>query len=587
MFDSVVDTNSEELKIQMFKWTCMLRKAVETNLLEDCLEDFETELLSKKFTRPEDHVLAKRVMRSLVRQFVDNWEQERLRQLNMQKRNFEMNHRWGTFTESYTTSHGLDRINSEIDCNDRVRCCVQIVTTCMVGPAVALISMYFNHIINAGLASASLALMEVGMSRVFVEIPFSFPSTPLFLILFASFGSVVSFLFGDNTPFVLAIVIVSSVVLMAVLMGMNIVPAKRYGVLQEKRPFGVWLRYPVNSWNDLDMHTNTVRADFAKLTLGILLALAFPILTSIALTFPSHHASLLVLFAFLLIRIYYQKRIEVHVGAEMGSDIIPSLEFIFIYAYTVALSIMLAFSRMWAFSTLCSCLLCAPTFLLVIRLYNMKDFNKVSPQHESYEDEDSTVFEPTLEAELAMNRRTRLMRTESVSAMGAIEEIERRGSRGDKRSLKCVTFLITLVIFDHIVRLLASLHSCIVLSILSRLFGNHDDEQMQYKSLLISSDDSTWQISTCNALVHLFLLSIMLFYLNLKFGQQLHSRALIVGMMHSYLKAIMLFSFISWLLILCFCHASSGTDWTFKFDWIECDVAGKNQTGVFEWDGCS
>ena len=72
MFDSVVDTNSEELKIQMFKWTCMLREAVQTNLLEDCLEDFETELLSKKFTRPEDHALAKRVMRSLVRQFVDN-----------------------------------------------------------------------------------------------------------------------------------------------------------------------------------------------------------------------------------------------------------------------------------------------------------------------------------------------------------------------------------------------------------------------------------------------------------------------------------------------------------------------------------
>jgi hypothetical protein len=95
MFDSVVDTNSEKLKIQMFKWTCMLRKAVETGSLKECLEDFETELLSKKFTRPEDHILAKRVMCSLVNQFVDNWELEKKRQSEMQKRNFEMNHRWG------------------------------------------------------------------------------------------------------------------------------------------------------------------------------------------------------------------------------------------------------------------------------------------------------------------------------------------------------------------------------------------------------------------------------------------------------------------------------------------------------------
>ena len=84
----------------------------------------------------------------------------------MQKRNFEMNHRWGTFTESYTTSRGLDLINSEIDTNDKMRCFVQLILTCMVGPAIALISLYFNYILNAGLASASLALTEAMMSLV-------------------------------------------------------------------------------------------------------------------------------------------------------------------------------------------------------------------------------------------------------------------------------------------------------------------------------------------------------------------------------------------------------------------------------------
>ena len=108
---------------------------------------------------------------------------------------------------------------------------------------------------------------------------------------------------------------------------------------------------------------------------------------------------------------------------------------------------------------------------------------------------------------------------------------------------------------------------------------------MKYKSLLISSEDLTWQLSALNVLIHLVLFSVILFSLNLKFGSHVQSRALAVGMTHYYLKSFLFFALISWFILLCFCHASSGTDWTLKFDWRDCDVDGKNRTGVFEWDG--
>jgi hypothetical protein len=289
------------------------------------------------------------------------------------------------------------------------------------------------------------------------------------------------------------------------------------------------------------------------------------------------------------VRLFYENHIEIYAGVNMGSDAIPTSKLVFLNGYTIATSLVFAFSRTWTSFTLSLILICAPTVLFTITFMNI-DTNrsqKITPSpQEDYvpNDEDSNVYLAELELERLRNTNLSLKRTESVSAFGVVRTIKRRGS-GTKRAAKNIKFLITVVIFDHLLQFLVSIHSLIVLSMISKVFAG--DEEQKFKSLLISSEDSVWQISILNVIVHFVLLLIILFVLNLKFGDYVQTRATFAGMIHYYIRSILYFSFLSWLLILCCAHVSSGTDWTFGFDWIGCsDIKNTTQVDVFEWVGC-
>jgi hypothetical protein len=97
----------------------------------------------------------------------------------------------------------LNRLNKELTGTDKIRFFIQIVLTCVVGPIISYIYLRTNdienHVIMTGLTTASIAIAEATMTRVLIKIPFSFPSTPMFVFLFGSVGGFLSFLYRRAT----------------------------------------------------------------------------------------------------------------------------------------------------------------------------------------------------------------------------------------------------------------------------------------------------------------------------------------------------------------------------------------------------
>ena len=117
-FDDIVVSNSEKLRLQIYKWCERLRDAAskqssEPQALPDLLNHFDNELRSKRFSFSSDEDVVRGLMKKLVNQFANDWKGEVEKQKSMSKRAKEILLRWGEFSEQYVERAGFLRKESE------------------------------------------------------------------------------------------------------------------------------------------------------------------------------------------------------------------------------------------------------------------------------------------------------------------------------------------------------------------------------------------------------------------------------------------------------------------------------------------
>jgi len=118
-FDDIVVSNSEELRLQIYKWSERLRDAAskqksEPRALPDLLNHFDGVLKSKCFSFSLDKDVVCGLMKKPVSQFASNWKGEVEKQKSMSKRAQEILLRWGEFSEQYVERAGFFRKDNEI-----------------------------------------------------------------------------------------------------------------------------------------------------------------------------------------------------------------------------------------------------------------------------------------------------------------------------------------------------------------------------------------------------------------------------------------------------------------------------------------
>jgi hypothetical protein len=111
-FDDIVVSNSEKLRIQIYKWSGRLRDAAskqktEPRALSDLLNHFDDVLKTKLFSFSSDEDVVRGLMKKLVNQFANDWKGEAEKQLSMGKRARELLLRWGCFSEDYVECAGF------------------------------------------------------------------------------------------------------------------------------------------------------------------------------------------------------------------------------------------------------------------------------------------------------------------------------------------------------------------------------------------------------------------------------------------------------------------------------------------------
>ena len=105
-FDAIVVSNSNKLRLQIYKWSEQLRDAAskqktEPQALTDLLNHFDNVLKSKRFSFSSDEDVVRKLMKKLVNQFASDWKGEVEKQKSMSKRAREVLLRWGCFSEQY------------------------------------------------------------------------------------------------------------------------------------------------------------------------------------------------------------------------------------------------------------------------------------------------------------------------------------------------------------------------------------------------------------------------------------------------------------------------------------------------------
>jgi hypothetical protein len=117
-FDNIVVSNSEKLRLQIYKWSERLRDAAskqesKPRALSDLLNHFDGVLKSKRFSFSSDEDVVRGLMKKLVNQFASDWKGEVEKQKSMGKRAREILLRCGEFSEQYVERAGFLRKEKE------------------------------------------------------------------------------------------------------------------------------------------------------------------------------------------------------------------------------------------------------------------------------------------------------------------------------------------------------------------------------------------------------------------------------------------------------------------------------------------
>ena len=93
-FDHIVLSNEERIRVEIFRWAYMLRKAVRrrdrTYRLKTVLNHYEDELSRKLFTHPGDVKTVQGIMHELLGNFRKNWDAESRKQKSNARRTYMM-----------------------------------------------------------------------------------------------------------------------------------------------------------------------------------------------------------------------------------------------------------------------------------------------------------------------------------------------------------------------------------------------------------------------------------------------------------------------------------------------------------------
>ena len=120
-FDDIVVSNSNTLRVKIYKWTKQLRDAAkklkkEPQAIRNLLNDFDKELKTKRFSFSSDESVVRDLMTKLIDQFANDWQGEVKKQVSMSKRAREILLRWGSFSKAY-----VEKAELLCDNNDHVK----------------------------------------------------------------------------------------------------------------------------------------------------------------------------------------------------------------------------------------------------------------------------------------------------------------------------------------------------------------------------------------------------------------------------------------------------------------------------------
>jgi hypothetical protein len=146
-FDDIVVSNSEKLRVQIYKWSERLRDAaskqnIDPRALSDLLNHFDGILKTKKFSFTSDEIIVRGLMKKLVNQFANDWKGEVEKQKSMGKRAREMLLRWGCFSEDYVDRAGfLESADKTLSWSHAI---LRLVCIGVLAPSLAILPFAFE-----------------------------------------------------------------------------------------------------------------------------------------------------------------------------------------------------------------------------------------------------------------------------------------------------------------------------------------------------------------------------------------------------------------------------------------------------------
>jgi hypothetical protein len=191
-FDDIVVSNSESLRLQIYKWSERLRDAAskqkkEPQALRNVLDHFDGVLQTKQFSFSSDEKVVRKLMTKLINQFAEDWNGEVEKQTSMTKRAREILLRWGKFSEQYVERAGF---LSDKPCtvSEVFNIMIRLLMIMFIGPFLGVLPFTFEIVdgvpnVNDDLLHVVVFVMLVGglpstlmtaiYERAFAEIPLS------------------------------------------------------------------------------------------------------------------------------------------------------------------------------------------------------------------------------------------------------------------------------------------------------------------------------------------------------------------------------------------------------------------------------
>ena len=185
-FDNIVVSNSDKLRLQIYKWSERLRDAAskqktKPKALRDVLNHFDSVLGQKRFSFTSDEEVVRKLMKKLINQFASDWKGEAAKQSSMAKRAREILLSWGEFSEQYVERAGF--LHDE-NFRDSTRLILYSIAIFICAPVVSVIPFVFDISMNPSediVLTALYHTVTFGMmiQSVGTSMSYSFANVPI------------------------------------------------------------------------------------------------------------------------------------------------------------------------------------------------------------------------------------------------------------------------------------------------------------------------------------------------------------------------------------------------------------------------